>query len=514
MNTINSGNMKVSQSDSLRQENIAKTLATNVIKNTKVMSGLGLKTVNIGDATLVSPSLTNYSLNKENSLSVLNQLRDFGLQKTSFTDKACSVVFNAANKLNTNDADGNDDFFDISHISPQGVDLLTAAIILSNALYRSEIELSSNLSVISFEHAQTAADKIKEEGSDALWGAIGQAGMALGAAGAGTLMQVGSSVKERGVYSEAKKTSTPETPVVTPTVTSTSTTPAAIPTATSVSVTPSGSVAGEVPMSAGSESASVGTSKSLTSKTEVNIESNVSVEKDPSTVSVQGSQNAETPVVTPTVTSTSTTPSGSVAREIPMSAGSESASVGTSKSLTSKTEVNIESSVSVEKDSSTVSVQGSQNAETATEATDVAASSEQERTVAEQATKEQSGKVSSEESKTQTNVTKEQENELVLSSEQQKRLKSAQSLNFIGSFVSQIGTFGGTVAMQFGQMNVRVDQASSQIEQAQSQATNVAADNLRNVSSSVLNLIQEMLKTMDSLCQSKLSNMTVFSSHI
>lgn len=392
MNAINSGNVKVSQSDSLRQENIAKTLATNVIKNTKVMSGLGLKTVNIGDATLVSPSLTNYFLNKENSLSVLNQLRDFGLQKTSFTDKACSVVFNAANKLNTNDADGNDDFFDISHISPQGVDLLTAAIILSSALYRSEIELSSNLSVISFEHAQTAADKIKEEGSDALWGAVGQAGMALGAAGAGTVMQVGSSVKERGVYSEAKKTSTPETPVV-----------------------------------------------------------------------------------TSTVTSTSATPSYSVARGIPMSAGSERASVGVSKSLTSKTT-------------------GSQNAETATE--------------------EQSGKVSSEEPKTQTNVTKEQENELVLSAEQQKRLKSAQSLNFIGNFVSQIGTFSGTVAMQLGQMNVRVDQASSQIEQAQSQATNVAADNLRNVSSSVLNLIQEMLKTMDSLCQSKLSNMTVFSSHI
>ncbi|HDC4248323.1 TPA: hypothetical protein ORR86_002862 [Escherichia coli] len=340
MNTINSGNMKVSQSDSLRQENIAKTLATNVIKNAKVMSGLGLKTVNIGDATLVSPSLTNYFLNKENSLSVLNQLRDFGLQKTSFTDKACSVVFNAANKLNTNDADGNDDFFDISHISPQGVNLLTAAIILSNALYRSEIELSSNLSVISFEHAQTAADKIKEEGYDALWGAVGQAGIALGAAGAGTVMQVGSSVKERGVYSEAKKNSTPETPVV-----------------------------------------------------------------------------------------TSTTPSSSVAGNISIPAGS-------------------------------------------------------------------------------------QENELVLSAEQQKRLKSAQSLNFIGHFVSQIGTFGGTVAMQLGQMNVKVDQASSQIEQAQSQATNVAADNLRNVSSSVLNLIQEMLKTMDSLCQSKLSNMTVFSSHI
>lgn len=416
MNTINSGNMKVSQSDSLRQENIAKTLATNVIKNTKVMSGLGLKTVNVGDATLVSPSLTKYFLNKENSLSVLNQLRDFGLQKTSFTDKACSVVFNAANKLNTNDADGNDDFFDISHISPQGVDLLTAAIILSNALYRSEIELSSNLSVISFEHAQTAADKIKEEGSDALWGAVGQAGMALGAAGAGTVMQVGSSVKERGVYSEAKKTSTPETPVVTPT-------------ATSVSATPCGSVAEDIPMSAGSESVSVGASKSLTSKTaEVNVESGVFVEKDPST---------------------------------------------------------------------TVSVQGSQNAETATEATE-----------------EQSGKVSSKESKIQTNVTKEQENELELTPEQQKRLKSAQSLNFIGSFVSQIGTFGGTVAMQLGQMNVRVDQASSQIEQAQSQATNVAADNLRNVSNSVLNLIQEMLKTMDSLCQSKLSNMTVFSSHI
>ena len=159
--------MTLSQRASLRQENIAKTLATNVIKNAKVMSGLGLKTVNIGDATLVSPSLTNYFLNKENSLSVLNQLRDFVLQKKSFTDKACSVVFNAANKLNTNDADGNDDFFDISHISPQGVNLLTAAIILSNALYRSEIELSSNLSVISFEHAQTAADKIKEEGYDA-----------------------------------------------------------------------------------------------------------------------------------------------------------------------------------------------------------------------------------------------------------------------------------------------------------------------------------------------------------
>lgn len=384
MNTINSGNMKVSQSDSLRQENIAKTLATNVIKNAKVMSGLGLKTVNIGDATLVSPSLTNYFLNKENSLSVLNQLRDFGLQKTSFTDKACSVVFNAANKLNTNDADGNDDFFDISHISPQGVNLLTAAIILSNALYRSEIELSSNLSVISFEHAQTAADKIKEEGYDALWGAVGQAGIALGAAGAGTVMQVGSSVKERGVYSEAKKNSTPETPVVT-------------------STTPSSSVAGNISIPAGSERVS-----------------GVSVEM--------------------------------------------------SAPLTNET--------------------------TTEEA------------------KKQLYEVSSKELKIQTNVTKEQENELVLSAEQQKRLKSAQSLNFIGHFVSQIGTFGGTVAMQLGQMNVKVDQASSQIEQAQSQATNVAADNLRNVSSSVLNLIQEMLKTMDSLCQSKLSNMTVFSSHI
>ncbi|HHK9516867.1 TPA: IpaC/SipC family type III secretion system effector [Escherichia coli] len=384
MNTINSGNMKVSQSDSLRQENIAKTLATNVIKNAKVMSGLGLKTVNIGDATLVSPSLTNYFLNKENSLSVLNQLRDFGLQKTSFTDKACSVVFNAANKLNTNDADGNDDFFDISHISPQGVNLLTAAIILSNALYRSEIELSSNLSVISFEHAQTAADKIKEEGYDALWGAVGQAGIALGAAGAGTVMQVGSSVKERGVYSEAKKNSTPETPVVT-------------------STTPSSSVAGNISIPAGSERVS-----------------GVSVEM--------------------------------------------------SAPLTN---------------------------ETTTEEV-----------------KKQLYEVSSKELKIQTNVTKEQENELVLSAEQQKRLKSAQSLNFIGHFVSQIGTFGGTVAMQLGQMNVKVDQASSQIEQAQSQATNVAADNLRNVSSSVLNLIQEMLKTMDSLCQSKLSNMTVFSSHI
>ncbi|EFB1451837.1 hypothetical protein DFY03_23475 [Escherichia coli] len=368
MSTINSGNIKVSQSDSLRQENIAKALATNVIKNTKVMSGLGLKTVNVGDATLISPSLTNYSLNKENSLSVLNQLRDFGLQKASFTDKACSVVFNAANKLNTNDAVNNDDFFDISHISPQGVDLLTAAIILSNALYRSEIELSSNLSVISFEHAQTAADKIKEEGSDALWGAIGQAGMALGAAGTGTAMQVGSSVKERGVYSEAKKTSTPETSSVTPVVNSAPTT----------------------------------------------------------------------------------------------SSGSVSVAEGQSK----------------------------------TETTNAIMSSEREQPAEAH----------------QANVTK--ENELVLSSEQQKRLKSAESLNFIGNFVSQIGTFSGTVAMQLGQMNVRVDQASSQIEQAQSQATNVAADNLRNVSSSVLNLIQEMLKTMDSLCQSKLSNMTVFSSHI
>lgn len=371
MSTINSGNIKVSQSDSLRQENIAKALATNVIKNTKVMSGLGLKTVNVGDATLISPSLTNYSLNKENSLSVLNQLRDFGLQKASFTDKACSVVFNAANKLNTNDAVNNDDFFDISHISPQGVDLLTAAIILSNALYRSEIELSSNLSVISFEHAQTAADKIKEEGSDALWGAIGQAGMALGAAGTGTAMQVGSSVKERGVYSEAKKTSTPETSSVTPVVNSAPTT------------------------SSGSVSVAEGQSKT------------------------------ETTIM----------------------------------------------------------------------------SSERGQPVAEQPAEAH-----------QANVTK--ENELVLSSEQQKRLKSAESLNFIGNFVSQIGTFSGTVAMQLGQMNVRVDQASSQIEQAQSQATNVAADNLRNVSSSVLNLIQEMLKTMDSLCQSKLSNMTVFSSHI
>ena len=183
-----------------------------------------------------------------------------------------------------------------------------------------------------------------------------------------------------------------------------------------------------------------------------------------------------------------------------MSAGSESVSVGASKSLTSSqtAEVNVGSGVFVEKDpSTTVSVQGSQHVETTTEATE-----------------EQLGKVSSKESKNQTNVTKEQENELKLSPEQQKRLKSAQSLNFIGSFVSQIGTFGGTVAMQLGQMNVRVDQASSQIEQAQSQATNVAADNLRNVSNSVLNLIQEMLKTMDSLCQSKLSNMTVFSSHI
>ncbi|ENY9850172.1 IpaC/SipC family type III secretion system effector [Escherichia coli] len=397
MNTISSGNMKVSQSDSLRQENIAKTLATNVIKNTKVMSGLGLKTVNIGDATLVSPSLANYSLNKENSLSLLNQLRDFGLQKTSFTDKACSVVFNAANKLNTNDAVGDDDFFDISHISPQGVDLLTAAIILSNALYRSEIELSSNLSVISFEHALTAADKIKEEGADALWGAIGQAGMALGATGAGTVMQVGSSVKERGVYSEAKKTATPETPSVTPTV-------------APASATSTGSVSGET-----------------------------------MPTSVQGGQNADL---------------------------------------------------------------------RATETTNVTANSEQKQSAAEQSAEEQPSQVSSEDHKTQTNVTKGQENELVLSSEQQKRLKSAQSLNLIGNFVSQIGTFGGTVAMQVGQMNVRMDQASSQIEQAQSQATNVAADNLRNVSSSVLNLIQEMLKTMDSLCQSKLSNMTVFSSHI
>ncbi|EFB4441841.1 hypothetical protein PJ906_004268 [Escherichia coli] len=397
MNTINSGNMKVSQSDSLRQENIAKTLATNVIKNAKVMSGLGLKTVNIGDATLVSPSLTNYFLNKENSLSVLNQLRDFGLQKTSFTDKACSVVFNAANKLNTNDADGNDDFFDISHISPQGVNLLTAAIILSNALYRSEIELSSNLSVISFEHAQTAADKIKEEGYDALWGAVGQAGIALGAAGAGTVMQVGSSVKERGVYSEAKKNSTPETPVV-----------------------------------------------------------------------------------------TSTTPSSSVAGNISIPAGSERVSG--------------------------VSVEMSETSEMSEEMSEMSVPLTNETTTEE--AKKQSYEVSSKELKIQTNVTKEQENELVLSAEQQKRLKSAQSLNFIGHFVSQIGTFGGTVAMQLGQMNVKVDQASSQIEQAQSQATNVAADNLRNVSSSVLNLIQEMLKTMDSLCQSKLSNMTVFSSHI
>ncbi len=432
MNTINSGNMKVSQSDSLRQENIAKALATNVIKNTKVMSGLGLKTVNVGDATLISPSLTNHSLNKESSLSVLNQLRDFGLQKTSFTDKACSVVFNAANKLNTNDADGNDDFFDISHISPQGVDLLTAAIILSNALYRSEIELSSNLSVISFEHAQTAADKIKEEGSDALWGAIGQAGMALGAAGTGTAMQVGSSVKERGVYSEAKKTSTPETPSVTPTV-------------APASATSSAPVSAE--MSAGSEAASVGVS-SLTVQEDVSIASGVSAGKNQSTVSVQEAQNAELP---------------------------------------------------------------------ATETTNVTANSEQKQSVAEQPAEQtagEQGQILPEESQTQTNVTKEQENELVLSSEQQKRLKSAQSLNFIGNFVSQIGTFGGTIAMQLGQMNVRVDQASSQIEQAQSQATNVAADNLRNVSSSVLNLIQEMLKTMDSLCQSKLSNMSVFSSHI
>lgn len=392
MNTINSGNMKVSQSDSLRQENIAKTLAKNVIKNTKVMSGLGLKTVNVGDATLISPSLTNYSLNKENSLYVLNQLRDFGLHKTSFTDQACSVVFNAANKLNTNDAVNNDDFFDISHISPQGVDLLTAAIILSNALYRSEIELSSNLAVISFEHAQAAADKIKEEGSDALWGAIGQAGVALSVAGAGTAMQARAAVKEGHVYSEAKKNSTPETSSVTPSVASKSATSS---------------------LSAESKSASAG----MSSNTVVSSNSKL----DEKTVELHSEQS------------------------------------------------------SVEKPLS---------------------------------------QISSEESRNQTNVTKEQENELKLSPDQHKRLKSAQSLNVVGGFVSQIGMFGGTVAMQLGQMNAKVAQASSQIEQAQSQATNVAADNLRNVSSSVLNLIQEMLKTMDSLCQSKLSNMSVFSSHI
>ncbi len=387
MHTINSGTLNISQPNFLKQENIAKTLATNVIKNTKVMSGLGLKAVNIGDATLISPSLTNHSLNKENSLSVFNQLRDFGVQKTSLTDKACSVVFNAANKLNTNDATNNGEFFDISHISPQGVGLLTAAIILFNALYRSEIELSSNLAVISFEHAQIAADKIKEEGSDALWGAIGQAGMALGAAAAGTAMQVGSSVKERGVYSEAKKTSIPET-------------------------------GGPLQSS------------------EVVVET---AAPQPAEIVVETTSPQPTEIVV------------------------ETTSQSTNNSVSE-----------VDEENSTLIAEN----------------------------KEES----------QTGVTK--ENGLVLSSEQQKRLKSAQSLNFIGNFVSQIGTFGGTVAMQLGQMNVRVDQAASQIEQAQSQATNVAADNLRNVSSSVLNLIQEMLKTMDSLCQSKLSNMTVFSSHI
>ncbi len=399
MHTINSGTLNISQPNFLKQENIAKTLATNVIKNTKVMSGLGLKAVNIGDATLISPSLTNHSLNKENSLSVFNQLRDFGVQKTSLTDKACSVVFNAANKLNTNDATNNGEFFDISHISPQGVGLLTAAIILFNALYRSEIELSSNLAVISFEHAQIAADKIKEEGSDALWGAIGQAGMALGAAAAGTAMQVGSSVKERGVYSEAKKTSIPET-------------------------------GGPL------QSSEVVVETAAPQPAEIVVET---TSPQPAEIVVETTSPQPTEIVV------------------------ETTFQSTNNSVSE-----------VDEENSTLIAEN----------------------------KEES----------QTGVTK--ENGLVLSSEQQKRLKSAQSLNFIGNFVSQIGTFGGTVAMQLGQMNVRVDQAASQIEQAQSQATNVAADNLRNVSSSVLNLIQEMLKTMDSLCQSKLSNMTVFSSHI
>ena len=368
---INLENMKVSLSDSLRQENITKALTTNVIKDTKVRSGLGLKTVNIGDATLVSPSLPNYSLNKENSLSVLNQLRDFGLQKTSFTDKACSVVFNAANKLNTND-----DFFDISHISPQGVALLTDAIILFNVLFRSEVNLSSKLSVISFEHAQTAADKIKEEGKDALWGGVAQGSVGLVMTGAGTVGQSVGILKERNVYAEASK----------------------------------------------------------------------------------GASTPKTPTETPTVTSASTTPSDST------------------------------SNMEMEPSNDTL----------------IEASDSQPRT---NTTEEQDKKINK-------SLTQDKKIDDLLTSKQHHSLKFAQILQIVGQGASQAGSSIGTICMYSSQYYAKMDQASSQIEQAQSQATNVAADNLRNVNSSVLNLIQEMLKILDSLCQSKLSNMTVFSSHI
>ncbi len=390
---INLENMKVSQSDSLRQENITKALTTNVIKDTKVRSGLGLKTVNIGDATLVSPSLPNYSLNKENSLSVLNQLRDFGLQKTSFIDKACSVVFNAANKLNTYDADDNDDFFDISHISPQGVALLTDAIILFNVLFRSEVNLSSKLSVISFEHAQTAADKIKAEGKNALWGGVAQGTVGLAMASVGAVEQSAGISKERNVYAEAKKgASTPKTPTETP-VAPASTTPS---------------------------------------------DSTLNMEMEPRNDALIEASDSQ-----------------------PRTNATEEQDTKINKSLTQDKKID--------------------------ELT-------QDKKIDE--------------------LTQDKKIDELLTPEQQHSLKIAQILQIGGQWFSQAGSSIGSIIMQSSQYYAKIDQASSQIEQAQSQATNVAADNLRNVSSSVLNLIQEMLKILDSLCQSKLSNMTVFSSHI
>lgn len=89
-------------------------------------------------------------------------------------------------------------FFDISGMSSSAVALLAAANTLMLTLNQADTQLSSKLSLVSFDAAKTTASSMMREGMNALSGSISQSALQLGITGVGAKLEYKGLQNERG----------------------------------------------------------------------------------------------------------------------------------------------------------------------------------------------------------------------------------------------------------------------------------------------------------------------------
>ncbi|EKD5486119.1 IpaC/SipC family type III secretion system needle tip complex protein [Salmonella enterica] len=89
-------------------------------------------------------------------------------------------------------------FFDISGMSSNAVALLAAANVLMLTLNQADTQLSSKLSLVSFEAAKTTASSMMREGMNALSGSISQSALQMGITGVGAKLEYKGLQNERG----------------------------------------------------------------------------------------------------------------------------------------------------------------------------------------------------------------------------------------------------------------------------------------------------------------------------